>query len=52
MKRLPYFVGLAALTAVGVIDWPIALIIAAGHLLADNAHDKKLRELGEALEAV
>ncbi|MGA8328339.1 MAG: hypothetical protein WB777_03510, partial [Mycobacterium sp.] len=29
---------------------PVAVVIAAGHLLASNHHNKILEELGEAIE--
>lgn len=32
--------GLAALAAFELIDWPVAVVIAAGHLLASNHHNK------------
>jgi hypothetical protein len=49
-EQLAYFGGLAALAALELIDWPVALVIAAGHLLASNHHNKVLEELGEAME--
>jgi hypothetical protein len=49
-EQLAYFGGLAALAALELIDWPVALVIAAGHLLAANHHNKILEELGEAME--
>lgn len=49
-EQLAYFGGLAALAAFELIDWPVALVIAAGHLLASNHHNKILEELGEAME--
>lgn len=48
--QLAYFGGLAALAAFELIDWPVALVIAAGHLLASNHRNKLLEELGEAIE--
>jgi hypothetical protein len=33
-----------------LIDWPVAVVIAAGHLLAHNHHNRLLEELGEAIE--
>ena len=50
--QLAYFGGLAALAAFELIDWPVALVIAAGHFLASNHHNKVLEELGEAIEEV
>jgi hypothetical protein len=49
-EALAYYGGLAALAAFELIDWPVALVIAAGHLLASNHHNKLLEELGEAIE--
>jgi hypothetical protein len=49
-EQLAYYGGLAALAAFELIEWPVALVIAAGHLLASNHHNKLLEELGEAME--
>jgi hypothetical protein len=49
-EQLAYFGGLAALAALELIDWPVALVIAAGHFLASNHHNRLLEELGEAME--
>ncbi len=49
-EQLAYYGGLAALAAFELIDWPVAVVIAAGHLLASNHHNKLLEELGEAIE--
>ena len=49
-EQLAYFGGLAALAALELIDWPVALVIAAGHFLASNHHNKVLEELGEAMQ--
>jgi magnesium-transporting ATPase (P-type) len=50
--QLAYYGGLAALATFNLIDWPVALVIAAGHLLANNHHNHLLEELGEAIEEV
>jgi hypothetical protein len=49
-EQLAYFGGLAALAALELIDWPVALVIGAGHFLAANHHNRLLEELGEAME--
>jgi hypothetical protein len=49
-EQLAYYGGLAALAAFELIDWPVALVIAAGHLFAANHHNRLLEELGEAME--
>jgi hypothetical protein len=51
-EQLAYYGGIAALAAFELIDWPVAVVIAAGHLLAANHHNKLLEELGEAMEEV
>ncbi len=48
--ELAYFGGLAALAAFELIDWPVALVIAAGHFLASSHHNRILEELGDAME--
>lgn len=49
-EQLAYYGGLAALAAIEIIDWPVALIIATGHALANNHHNRIAEELGEAIE--
>jgi hypothetical protein len=49
-EQLAYYGGLAALAAFELIDWPVAVVITAGHLLASNHHNRLLEELGEAME--
>lgn len=51
-EQLAYYGGLVALSVFGLLDWPVALVIAAGHILAYNHHNHILEELGEALEEV
>jgi hypothetical protein len=51
-EQLAYYGGLAALAVFELIDWPVALVIAAGHLMASNHHNRLLEELGEAMEEV
>jgi hypothetical protein len=48
--QLAYYGGLAALAAIELIDWPVALIIATGHALANQHHNRIAEELGEAIE--
>lgn len=49
-EQLAYFGALAALAAVEIIDWPIAVLIGTGHALINNQHSRVARELGEALD--
>src|SRR4029078_10748304 len=41
---------LGALAAVEIIDWPVALILAAGHVLMQNEYSRIAQEVGEALD--
>ena len=49
-EQLAYYGVLAALAAVEIIDWPVALVLATGHALVQNQHSRVAHELGEALE--
>ena len=48
--RLAYFAGLGLLAVFGVIDWPIALVVGVGHLLADQHWSSVVQGIGEAAE--
>lgn len=48
--QLAYYAGLAALAAIEIIDWPVALIIATGHALVSQQHSRVAEQLGEAIE--
>lgn len=45
-----FYVGLAALAATEVIEWPLALVLMVGHVLLDATNRPGLESLGEALE--
>jgi hypothetical protein len=51
-EQVAYYGALGALAALEIIDWPIALAIAAGHALVQNQHNRVAEEIGEALEDV
>jgi hypothetical protein len=48
--ELVYVGGIAALGALGFLEWPLALVLGAGHLLAADRSSRRARELGEAME--
>jgi hypothetical protein len=48
--QLAYFAGIAVLATLEIIEWPVAVVIAAGHLLADQRRSKTVHAFGEALE--
>ena len=49
-EQLVYFAGITALAACELIEWPIAVVPAAGHVLAEQRRNKTLHAFGEALE--
>ncbi|MFU8875290.1 hypothetical protein [Micromonospora sp. SL4-19] len=49
--KLAYYAGLGVLAALQVIEWPLALVITAGHLLADQHLSGVVRGFGESLES-
>lgn len=48
--HLAWYAGIAALAVAGIIEWPVAGVIAVGKALADNRHSKALEEFGDALD--
>jgi hypothetical protein len=50
--KLVFYATLAGAAALGVVDWPVALLAGLGHLLADDQHDRTLQALGEALDSI
>ena len=49
-EQLAYFGALGLLAAFEIIEWPVALLVGAGHLLMENEHNRIVQEFGEALE--
>ncbi|PYN91963.1 MAG: hypothetical protein DMD89_29220 [Candidatus Rokuibacteriota bacterium] len=50
-QRVAWYVGLALMAALEVIDWPVAIVIGIGHELAHRARTRAVRELGSGIEA-
>jgi hypothetical protein len=48
---LPYFAVVGALAALELIEWPVALVVAAGHALATRSRNPAARAAGEGAEA-
>jgi hypothetical protein len=49
-QHLAFYGGIAGLVALGILDWPVAIVLGVGHVLADDQHHKSLGEFAEALE--
>ena len=52
VEHLAFYVGIGAVAAAEIIEWPVALILATGHVLIGLTHRPALKELGEALGEV
>jgi hypothetical protein len=49
-EELAYYATLVVLAATEIIDWPVALALAAGHGLTHRHQSRVAQGLGEALE--
>lgn len=49
-EQLAFLGGIAALTALELIEWPVGVALAAGHLLAARSRNKVVQDFGEALQ--
>jgi hypothetical protein len=49
-EDLAFLGGVVALAVIGVLEWPIAVLLGAGHTLALSRRNKVVRSFGEALE--
>lgn len=50
--ELAYYVGLTVLASNEIIDRPVALVLAAGHLLNYSQHSRVANELGDVLDEI
>jgi xanthosine utilization system XapX-like protein len=49
-EQVAHFGALGALAAFEIVEWPIALVLAAGHVMAQDQHNRVMEEIGEALD--
>ena len=52
VEHLFFYVGLGILAATEVVEWPLALLLMAGHMAMDATNRPALHQLGEALGEV
>ena len=43
--------GVAVLVMIGVVEWPVGVVLGVGHALAMSKRNRVVRAFGEALEA-
>jgi hypothetical protein len=49
--KATFYVGLGALAAVELIEWPVAMVVGVGHYLATRSRSTAGKELGQAAES-
>ena len=49
--RFGWYVGVAVMAAIEIIEWPLAIMMMLGHEIAHRAHSKALRDFAEGVEA-
>jgi hypothetical protein len=49
-ETLAWLAGLATLAVLEIVEWPVAVLVGGGHLLAHQNHLRLLRDFGKALE--
>ena len=52
VEHLAFYVGVGAMAAAEIIEWPVALALTTGHILIGLTNRPALKELGEALDEV
>jgi len=52
VEHLAFYAGVVLLAAADIIEWPVALVVTAGHLLTGLTKRPGLAELGEGLDEV
>ena len=52
VEHLAFYAGVGALAAAEIIEWPVALVLTAGHVLIGLTNRPALKELGEAFSEV
>ena len=48
---LAWYGGISLMAATGVVEWPLAVIVAAGHLVEENSRSKAVSAGAEGVES-
>ncbi|MGN6751607.1 MAG: hypothetical protein ACTHJJ_03545 [Intrasporangium sp.] len=51
-NELAFLGGIGLLAVTGLVDWPVAGVMAAGHILTTKRNNKVMHDFGAALEEV
>jgi len=49
--RFGWYAGLAVMAIIEIIEWPMAIVMMAGHEIAHRTHSQALRDFAEGVEA-
>ncbi len=49
-QHLAWYAGVGALAVLEIVEWPVAAVLAVGHLLVNQHQSKVLNDFGEALD--
>jgi hypothetical protein len=47
--RLAWYAGLGAMAAIGLIEWPVALVVGATHFVQNHSNDELADQLAEGV---
>jgi hypothetical protein len=50
-SSLAWYTGIAAMAGVGLIEWPLAGVVAAGHLISENSRSPAVTGAAEGAES-
>jgi hypothetical protein len=50
VDELVFIGGILSLAVVGIMEWPVAIVLSAGHVLASHSHRTLIRTFGEVME--
>lgn len=48
--NMAYYAGVGTLVVLGILEWPAALVLGAGHVLLTQQHNRAIQQFGKALE--
>jgi len=49
--RFGWYVGVAVMATLEIIEWPLAIMMMVGHEIAHRAHSEALRDFAEGVES-
>lgn len=48
---LAWYAGIGAMTAMQLIEWPIAVVITGTHFIENHSHNRNIQELADGIES-